>query len=116
MMKVDQKEDALQIYQSALMELDESSALYPLVSVAVAQTQTMIGNYDKAAVEYEKIRGIEGFQDIGYLGLARISEEQGDKEKALEIYEEYLTTLMNVTQLSQKSLVEEKIARLKALL
>ena len=116
MMKSEQKDTALQMYRDVLQNIKESSPLYPLVSVAVAQTEAMLGNYSEAAREYERIKAIEGYQDIGFLGLARINEEQGDLQRALQIYEEYLATLMNVTQINQKALVEEKIARLRALL
>ena len=116
MIRNDQKDSGLQMYREVLQDINESSPLYPLVIVAVAQAETMLGNYSEAAREYERIKSIEGYQDIGFFGLARISEEQGDLQTALQIYEEYLATLMNVTQINQKALVEEKIARLKALL
>ena len=116
MIKTGQKDEALTIYQDVLADLDESSPLYPLVTLSLAQGQEINGNYTEAAAEFEKVKNIEGYQDAGYFGLARISEVQGDNQKALEIYEEYLTTLMNVAEMNQKSLVEEKIARLRAVL
>jgi predicted negative regulator of RcsB-dependent stress response len=116
MIKTDQKDEALTMYQDVLADIDESSPLYPLVTLSLAQGQEVIGNYTEAAAEFEKVKNIEGYQDAGYFGLARISEAQGDNQKALEIYEEYLTTLMNVAEMNQKSLVEEKIARLRAVM
>lgn len=116
MIKTDQKDEALTIYHDVLADIDESSPLYPLVILSLAQGQEIIGNYTEAAAEFEKVKNIEGYQGAGYFGLARISEAQGDNQKALEIYEEYLTTLMNVAEMNQKSLVEEKIARLRAVL
>ena len=116
MIKTEQKDEALTIYQDILADIDESSPLYPLVTLSLAQGQEIIGNYTEAAAGFENVKNIEGYQDAGYFGLARISEAQGDNQKALEIYEEYLTTLMNVAEMNQKSLVEEKIARLKAVL
>ena len=116
MIKTEQKDEALAIYQDILADIGESSTLYPLVTLSLAQGQETIGNYTEAAAQFEKVKNIEGYQDVGYFGLARISEAQGDDQKALEIYQEYLTTLMNVTEMNQKSLVEEKIARLKAVL
>lgn len=116
MLKSDQKEEALTIYREIVAEIDKSSPLFALVTIGLAQGYEISGNASEAATEYEKLKLIEGYQELGYLGLARISEEQGNNKKALEIYEEYLATLMNVTERSQKSLVEEKIARLKAML
>jgi len=116
MMKTDQKQDALNAYTEIHDELDSSSPLYPLVTIGVAQAHASLGNFDASAVEYENLKGIEGYDDVGYSGLARISEERGDFPKALSIYEEYLETLTNVSERNQKALVEEKIARLKAAL
>jgi len=116
MLKSDQKEEALTLYKEVLTEIDKSTPLFALVTIGLAQGYEISGNVPEAAIEYEKLKLIEGYQELGYLGLARISEEQGNNKKALEIYEEYLATLMNVTERSQKSLVEEKIARLKAIL
>lgn len=114
LIKTDQKDEALATYTEVLADLDDSSPLYPLVTLSLAQGFEIIGNYSEAAAAYETVKNIEGYQDTGYFGLARISEAQGDKQKALAIYEEYLATLMNVTERGQKSLVEEKIAHLKA--
>lgn len=116
MMKTDQKADALALYEELLAEIETSSPLYPLISISLAQGNEVTGDVARAALEYEKIKQTDGYQGLGYLGLARISEMQGDKQKALEIYEEYLATLMNVTQRNEKGLIEEKIARLKAIL
>ncbi len=116
MMKTDQKSDALALYEELLGEIDTSSPLYPLVSISLAQGYEIGGDDARAAAEYEKIKLTDGYQGLGYLGLARISEKKGDKQKALEIYEQYLGTLMNVTERNEKGLVEEKIARLKAIL
>ena len=116
MMKTDQKDNALALYEELLAEIDTDSPLYPLISISLAQGNELAGNDVRAAAEYEKIKLTDGYQGLGYLGLARISEMQGDKQKALAIYEEYLATLMNVTQRNEKGLIEEKIARLKAIL
>jgi tetratricopeptide (TPR) repeat protein len=114
MMNTDQKQAALNAYTEIRDEIDASSLLYPLVTIGLAQAHASIGNFDASAVEYEKLKDIEGYDDVGYFGLARINEERGDFPKALSIYEEYLETLTNVSERNQKALVEEKIARIKA--
>ena len=116
MMKTDQKDEALALYEELLAEIDTSSPLYPLVSISLAQGNEIAGNEARAEAEYEKIKQTDGYQGLGYLGLARLSEMAGDTQKALEIYEQYLGTLMNVTERNEKGLVEEKIASLKAIL
>lgn len=115
LIKTGKSQEAVTLYRDILDEIDDDSALYPLVSSGLAQGYEKIGEFAEAAGEYEKIKAIDGYQSIGYLGLARISEEQGENGKAIAIYEEYLSTLMNVNEQGQKGLVEEKIARLKAI-
>lgn len=115
MMKIDQKADALALYEQVLAETDTSSPLHPLILISLAQGNEIAANDSDAAAYYEKIKQIDGYQGLAYLGLARLSEMLGDNKKALEIYEEYLGTLMNVTQRNEKYLIEEKIARLKAI-
>ncbi len=115
-MKTDNSAEALALYDTILGEIDKSSSLFPLISVSLAQGNEIAGNFTQAAEGYEQLKQIDGYQGLGYLGLARISEIQGDKQKALKLYEEYLATLMNVTERNERGLIEEKIARLKALL
>lgn len=115
LIKAGKSQEAVTLYRDILDEIDEDSALFPLVSAGLAQCYEKTGDFTKAANEYENIKEIEGYQGIGYLGLASISEEQGENGKAIAIYKEYLSTLMNVNEQGQKGLVEEKIARLKAI-
>ena len=58
---------------------------------------------------------IEGYESIGYLGAARVNEMQGNQDKALELYENYLAGI-DAGAVLQKAMVEEKIARIKATL
>ncbi len=116
MLKADQKQGALDSYKEIREEVDASSPLYPLVTISLAQVHASLGNFDASAIEYANLKGLEGYEAVGFFGLARISEEKGDFPEALSIYEEYLETLMNVSERNQKALVEEKIARLKAAL
>ena len=116
MMKTERKQEGQQLYESLLSEINQNSGLYPLILAALAQAKEANADTSGALADYERIKNIKGYEAIGYMGLGRIHEEQGDRQQALSIYEEYLETLMNVNERSQKGLVEEKIARLKALL
>ena len=105
--------EAQQKFKEARDDLKASSPLWPLVSVGIAQSSEAAQNFEEAAAEYGKLMELEGYQDIGYLGTARIHELQGNNDKALELYENYLTTLDPAATL-QRVMVEEKIARIKA--
>lgn len=96
-------------------EIGRSSLLYPLVTVGLAQSAEAAGNYAEAAEEYEVLLEIEGYESIGYLGAARVNEMQGNQDKALELYENYLAGI-DAGAVLQKAMVEEKIARIKATL
>lgn len=96
-------------------DIGRKSLLHPLVTVGIAQSAEAAGNFGKAAEEYEALIDIEGYESIGYLGAARVNEEQGNRDRALELYENYLAVIDSAAVL-QKVMVEEKIARLKAAL
>lgn len=112
-MKNSQMTEAQQKFKEVREDLRASSPLWPLVSVGIAQSAEASMNFEEAAVEYGKLIEQEGYQDIGYLGTARVQEQQGHEEKALELYENYLATLDPSATL-QRVMVEEKIARIKA--
>ena len=105
--------EAQQKFKEVRENLKASSPLWPLVSVGIAQSAEAAMNFEEAAVEYGKLIEQEGYQDIGYLGTARVQELQGNEKKALELYENYLATLDPSATL-QRVMVEEKIARIKA--
>lgn len=106
-------EDANSKFKEVRNDIGKSSTLRPLVMVGIAQTAEVMGNYDESGGEYQKLTEIEGYRDIGYLGLGRIHELKGDSAKALEIYESYLSDI-DPAAIVQKRFVEEKIAGIKA--
>jgi len=116
MIKTGQRGEALTLYSEVLKDTDTSSPLFPLLLIGLAQGYEFDENFSEAKIQYEEIILIEGFQDVGYMGLARLSEKQGDNQGALQMYEKYIETLTNLNDQGKKSLVEEKIARLKAIL
>ncbi|NNK13700.1 MAG: tetratricopeptide repeat protein [Desulfofustis sp.] len=113
LMKNGKTSEAQQKFIGVRAELATSSALWPLVTVGIAQTAEAAGDFQLAISEYESLIDLEGYKDIGFLGSARVLELQGNRERALELYERYLVELGPSAAL-QKVIVEEKIARLKA--
>ncbi len=113
LMKSSKMEEANKKFKSVREDLGKSSLLQPLVSLGIAQSAEASANYQEAAGEYQKLVEVEGYQDIGYLGVARIHELQGNTDKALEVYQNYLATIDPAAAL-QRVMVEEKIARIKA--
>jgi predicted negative regulator of RcsB-dependent stress response len=100
-------------FKSISDDLAKSSILQPLLVFGIAQSAEAEGDFDAAAAEYRKLIEIEGYQDLGYLGAARVHVVQGNKDKALELYENYLASI-DAAAVLQKAMVEEKIARIKA--
>ena len=113
LMKNGQMSEAQQKFTEVRANLKATSALWPLVTVGIAQAAEATGDFQRAADEYGSLMDLEGYKDIGFLGSARVLELQGNNENALELYEQYLAELGPSAAL-QKVMVEEKIARLKA--
>ncbi len=113
LLKISKMAEANGKFKAVQQEIGKSSLLQPLVSLGIAQSAEALKNYEEAAAEYRKLVDVEGYQDIGYLGTARVHEQQGNKDKALEIYENYLTTIEPAAAL-QRAMIEEKIAGIKA--
>ena len=113
LMKNGKMAEAQQKFIEVRGELTTSSALWPLVTMGIAQSAEAAGDFQRAVDEYGVLMDLEGYRDIGFLGSARVLELQGNREQALELYENYLVELGQSAAL-QKVIVEEKIARLKA--
>lgn len=106
---------AAQTYAEVNGQVAADNPLYPLTLFGQAQAYEANGEYDQAYSVFDKLKSIEGYQLTGYNGLARILETQGETEKALGIYGQYLTILNSEGGNNlQTTYIEEKIARLKA--
>ncbi|MBT8362940.1 MAG: tetratricopeptide repeat protein [Desulfobacterales bacterium] len=114
MVKENDVENARQYYQDIRAEAGKSSPLQPLLALGIAQTSEILKQYQQARTEYEFLKTQTGFKNLGYSGLARIYEIQGEKQLSLQVYEEFLGTLGDGGSQLEKVLVEEKIARIKA--
>jgi len=107
-------EDSKEKYQALLNKNEGSSSLKPLLIFGVAQASETLGQYENGAEQYGALKIIDGYQEIGFNGLARIYEIQGDVVNALATYQELLSFLSAEGTPGRTALIEEKIARLKA--
>jgi predicted negative regulator of RcsB-dependent stress response len=107
--------EAADKYQKIRNDLDKSDPLYALTMFGVAQAREANHDYPEAFATYQEIKNIDGYQVIGYTGMARIQETQGKVDSALETLNEFLTTMADKPATDPgKQFVEEKISRLKA--
>jgi predicted negative regulator of RcsB-dependent stress response len=107
-------EDAKEKYLALLNKSASSSSLKALLIFGAAQTSETLSQYESAADQYGALKAIDGYQEIGFNGLARIYEIQGDTGNALTTYDELLSFLAGAGTPGRAALIEEKIARLMA--
>jgi len=114
-LKNEQFSTAVDKYSGVRKSIKISSPLYPLVSYGIARALEADKKYEKALVEFEGLKGLEGFEVLSTLSIARIHELEGRKDKALEVLEQYLTSFDGSQQNNpDKIIIEEKVARIKA--
>ncbi len=102
-------------YRKILSEISTADPLYPLVLFSLAQACEAGNKFADAAKEYDVLKGIKGFEHIAYSGMGRLEEVQGNIEKAIAIYNNFLLSIGDDPSLAQaKEQINEKIARLKA--
>jgi predicted negative regulator of RcsB-dependent stress response len=108
---------AAQKYSAVREKLKPNDPLFGLVSLGVAQAREAAKEYDQAFGEYTTLSKIEGYQPLCYLGIGRIHEIKGERDKALSSYEQYIATFVGQNGNNpEKTLISEKIGRLKAML
>ena len=106
--------EAEKIYQELLATVSSSSPLKSLLIIGEAQANEALGHYPAALSGYQELKGIDGYQEIGFSGLARIYEIQGEPDKALDAYKQQLAFLEGKGTIGQTALIEERMTRLKA--
>jgi tetratricopeptide (TPR) repeat protein len=105
---------AIEQYSQVQEKISNSNPMYYLVTYGIAQANEAAKNYEAAASAYASLKDIDGFKDQGYGGMARVLEVQGQTDKALEVYEEYLGTFFGETQNDEnRERIIEKITRLR---
>ena len=102
-------------YVEILSEVKDSNPLYPLFVFGLAQELEAEKKFQEATDRYNVLKEISGFSEIAYIGLGRLEEMQGNYDKALAFYNNYLLSLGDDPGQSQARVaIEGKIARLKA--
>ena len=106
---------AAEKYNAELNELDDSDPLLGLLLYGTGQALEAQKQYGAATDKYDLLKEVEGYEHIGYIGLARIEEMQGNLEKASTIYNNFLLNVGDDPAAAQsRSDIEARIARLKA--
>jgi predicted negative regulator of RcsB-dependent stress response len=107
--------DASQKFQEILADVKESNPLYALVLYGLAQSMEGQKHYEEAFNRYDLLKDIKGYEHIGYTAMGRIEEAQGNSEKAIEIYNNFLLSIGDdPTALQMRTEINARIARIKA--
>jgi predicted negative regulator of RcsB-dependent stress response len=102
-------------YRKILAEIDKANPLYPLVLFGLAQALEADKKFPDAAKEYDTLKGFKGYEQIAYTGMGRLEEVQGNIEKAIAVYNNFLLSIGDDPSFAQaKEQIDGKIARLKA--
>ncbi len=107
--------DSSKKYQEILSDVKESNPLYALVLFSLAQSLEGENRYQDASSQYDLLKNIKGYEHIGYTGMGRLEEAQGNSDKAIAIYNNFLLSLGDDPSVSQtRTEINSKVARLKA--
>lgn len=107
--------DAADKYDTVLSSIKVSNPLYPLALFGAGQALEAGGKYQEAATQYNLLKDIAGYSQLSYTALGRVEEMQGNLDKAIATYNNFLLTIGDDPTMGQaRTEIEEKIARLKA--
>lgn len=107
---------AAELYSAIAKNAGEDSPLYLLAIYGAAQAEEGGENLSEALGHYDMLKGQPGYESVGFAGVARIQERNGEYDKALATYELYLGELADYpSTYPEKILVEEKMAKIKAI-
>jgi predicted negative regulator of RcsB-dependent stress response len=106
---------AAEKYRKILSETDNDNPLYPLVLFSLAQSFEADKKYTEAATEYDLLKNFKGYENLAYAGMGRLEEVQGNIDKAIAVYNNFLLSMGDDPATAQsKEQIDGKIARLKA--
>jgi tetratricopeptide (TPR) repeat protein len=89
--------------------------MYPLILFSLAQSMEGAQRYQEAFKQYDLLKSLKGFELLAYTGMGRIEEAQGNIEKAIALYNNFLLSMGDDPSFAQAKVeINEKIARLKA--
>ena len=98
--------------------LAKQSLLKPLVLVNLAGLYEQDKQPEKALPVYQELQAIKGFEVQAVSSLGRVYETQGNREKAIEMYQQYLTLTTSEGAVPQqddpvRTMVRAKLNRLQ---
>ena len=109
--------DAADRFGALRSEISESNPLYDLLLYGEAQALEGAKDYAGATALYHKLQNIAGYEFIGFYGEGRVLEEQGQTERALAIYNDYVVTAGDDPNMAQnKQLMQSRIEQVKAVI
>lgn len=107
--------DASKKYEALLPDVKTSNPLYPLVLFGLAQSLEGDKRYPEAYTQYDLLKDIKGYENIAYVSMGRLEEAQGNADKAISIYNNFLLYMGDDPTFSQaKTEINARIARVKA--
>ena len=107
--------DASKKYEAILPDVKTLNPLYPLVLFSLAQSLEGDKRYQEASIQYDLLKDIKGYENIAYIGLGRLEEAQGNADKAISIYNNFILYMGDDPSFSQaRTEINAKIGRLKA--
>ncbi len=114
-MKDGKYKEAEQYYAQVMDKISTSNPMSGLLSFGLAQAQEAGGRYEAASATYGILKGIAGYGDEGFMGMARVLEADDKNKEALAVYEEYLGTFLGKNKNPQLTqMIREKITRLSS--
>lgn len=107
--------DAAEKYTEILPDVSDSNPLHPLVIFGLAQALEGEKRFAEASRLYDQLTHVKGYEQIGYAGMGRIEEAQGNIDKAVAIYNDFLLFMGEDAAFSRdQAEIKAKVARLKA--
>jgi predicted negative regulator of RcsB-dependent stress response len=107
--------DASKKYATILPDVKTSNPLYPLVLFSLAQSLEGDKRFQEAFSQYDILKDIQGYENLAYVGMGRLEEAQGNTDKAISIYNNFILSMGDDPSFTQaRSEINGKVARLKA--
>ena len=107
--------DASKKYEAILPDVKSSNPLYPLVLFSLAQSLEGDKKFQEAFSKYDLLKDIKGYENIAYVSMGRLEEAQGNLDKAISIFNNFILSMGDDPSFSQaRSEINAKVARLKA--
>lgn len=107
---------AAEKYTALNQKIKEDNPLKPLILFGLAQAYEADKKYSEASTQYNILKEFKGFEPVGYTGLGRLEEVQGNIDKAIAVLNNFVLSAGDDPAFTQsRAEIEAKIARLKAL-